>query len=237
MGLIEMEKVRVFLESAGHSRKEALELQKELRDKLILRNSFNNLRTVAGVDLAQITDKNQLVCGIVVFSYPGLEVLEKVWTLADENFPYIPGLLAFREAPAIIKAYEKLTKKPDLLIIDGHGTAHPRGFGIACHVGVLLDTPAMGIGKKKLYGKYEDPPDVPGESSPLVSKDSTQIGSVLRTRKGVKPVFISAGHNIDLETSVKIAIECMGGYKVPEPTRQADIYVARLKKEVSLSAE
>ncbi len=237
MGLIEMEEIRVLCASAEFSPKAALKLQKELRDNVVPHNSFKKLTTVAGVDLAQIKEGNQLVCGIILFSYPDLEVLEKVWTVARDTFPYIPGLLAFREGPAIMNAYEKLIIKPDLLIIDGHGIAHPRGFGIACHIGVLLDVPAMGIGKKRLYGKYENPPDMAGESSPLVSKDGVQIGTVLRTRKGIKPVFISVGHKIDLETSVNIAKECMGGYKVPEPTRQADVYVAQLKKEVSLNAQ
>jgi len=153
--------------------------------------------------------------------------------VSDERFPYIPGLLAFREGPAIIETFKKLRQRPDLLIIDGQGIAHPRGFGIACHVGVLLDIPAMGIAKKRLYGNYDEPGEKRGSSSPLMSKEGDVIGSVLRTRDNTKPVFVSPGHRLDTESAREIALQCARGYRIPEPTRRADIYVAELKKRGS----
>jgi deoxyribonuclease V len=168
-----------------------------------------------------------------MFSYPDLNEIERVYTVSDEKFPYIPGLLAFREGPAIIETFKRLRQRPDLLIIDGQGIAHPRGFGIACHVGVLLDVPAMGIAKKRLYGNYDEPGEKRGSRSPLLSKEGDLIGSVLRTRDNTKPVFVSPGHKIDTESAREIALECARGYRIPEPTRRADIYVAELKKRRS----
>ncbi|MEM7007856.1 MAG: deoxyribonuclease V [Thermodesulfobacteriota bacterium] len=209
---------------------EAISIQKELKNKVSSKNGFRSIKTIAGADLAILKDTNQLVCGIIVFKYPELSETERAFKVVDEQFPYIPGLLAFREGPAIIKTYKALKTKPDVLILDGQGIAHPRGFGIASYVGVLLDIPAMGIAKKKLYGDYNMPDDVPGSSESLVAKDGKKIGAVLRTKRNTKPVFISIGHKINLSTSIKIAKECSRGYRIPEPTRQADKYVSELKR-------
>lgn len=209
---------------------EAVAIQKELRDKVVLQNGFKSIKTVGGADLAILKDQKKLVCGIIVFSYPELEEIERTWEVVDEEFPYIPGLLAFREGPAIIKTYKKLKNKPDVLILDGQGTAHPRGFGIACYVGVLLDVATMGIGKSRLYGTHLEPKDKPGSFESLLSKDGDEIGVVLKTKKKTKPVFVSIGHKIDLSTSKEIALSCVRGYRVPEPTRLADKYVAELKR-------
>lgn len=211
---------------------EAIAIQKELRDQVIIKNDFKTIKTVAGADLSIIKDQNKLVCGIIVFSYPELEEIERQWEVVDENFPYIPGLLAFREGPAIMKTYNKLREKPDLLILDGQGIAHPRGFGIACYIGVLLNIATMGIGKKKLYGSYNEPEDTLGSYELLFSKSGEQIGNVLKTKTNTKPVFVSPGHKIDFSTSLDIALNCIRGYRVPEPTRLADKYVAELKKEL-----
>ncbi len=213
--------------------KEAFEFQRELSDKVVGKNGFKQITKIAGTDIAIFTKEKKMVCGIIVFSYPDLQVIEKVWSVVDEKFPYIPGLLSFREGPAIIETYKKLKNKPDLLILDGHGIAHPRRFGIACHVGVLLNVPTFGIGKKKLYGDYEEPGTKRGLVTPLVAKkDKKIIGSVVRTKNKVKPVFVSVGNKIDLKTAVVIALNCDTGYRIPEPTRQADKYVAELKKEI-----
>jgi deoxyribonuclease V len=209
---------------------QAFEVQKKLSKKVIRERQFGELRTVAGADLSVMKDKNKLICGIILFSYPALDEIERVYTVSDERFPYIPGLLAFREGPAIIETFKKLSQRPDLLIIDGQGIAHPRGFGIACHVGVLLDIPAMGIAKKKLYGRCEDPGEKKGSWSPLISKEGDVIGSVLRTKDKTKPVFVSPGHRLDTDTAREIALQCARGYRIPEPTRRADIYVAQLKR-------
>lgn len=211
--------------------KEALEIQRELRKRVINSPEFGKPRTVAGADLSIVKEEKKLICGIILFSYPDMIEIERVFSEVEDNFPYIPGLLAFREGPAIMRTYRKLRNKPDLLMIDGHGIAHPRGFGIACHVGVLLDVPALGVAKKKLYGTYEEPGEDKGSWTRLLSKAGECIGAVLRTRDGIKPVFISVGHKIDLDSARDIAIACAGGYRIPEPTRQADKYVAELKKE------
>ncbi len=211
----------------------AFDVQRELSKIVIRERQFGELKTVAGADLSILTSENKLICGIILFSYPDLAEIERVYTVSDERFPYIPGLLAFREGPAIIETFKKLGQRPDLLIIDGQGIAHPRGFGIACHVGVLLDIPAMGIAKKRLYGNYDAPGEKRGSSSPLMSKEGGVIGSVLRTRDNTKPVFVSPGHRLDTDSAREIALLCARGYRIPEPTRRADIYVTELKKRRS----
>jgi deoxyribonuclease V len=236
MSPIDKERLNRFYESDPPEYSEAVANQKELRDKVVSKNGFNQIKTIAGADLAILKDEKKLVCGIIVFSYPELVEIERAWEVVDEDFPYIPGLLAFREGPAIIKTYNQLRQKPDILILDGHGIAHPRGFGIACYVGVLLNIPTMGIAKKRLYGTHQEPPDVPGSYEPLFSKNGEQIGVALKTKEKTKPVFVSIGHKIDLSTSKKIALMCVRGYRVPEPTRLADKYVAELKRGVSKNA-
>lgn len=211
----------------------AFDIQRALSKKVIRESEIDGPETVAGADLSVIKSMNKLVCGIILFSYPDLTEIERVYTVSDEMFPYIPGLLAFREGPAIIETYGKLKRKPDLLIIDGQGIAHPRGFGIACHVGVLLGIPTLGIAKKKLYGTYVEPAGTKGSWSPLLSRERDVVGSVLRTKDNTKPVFVSPGHKLDTESARDIALECVRGYRIPEPTRRADMYVAELKKGVS----
>jgi len=232
MGIIDTDLLEDLYRGGPSSVARALEFQRELSKKVIIKKELKELRTVAGADLSILKNEKKLICGIVLFSYPDLTEIERVYTVSDERFPYIPGLLAFREGPAIIETFKKLGQRPDLLIIDGQGIAHPRGFGIACHVGVLLDIPAMGIAKKRLYGKYAEPGEKRGSWSPLLSKEGDVIGSVLRTRDNTKPVFVSPGHKIDTESAREIALVCARGYRIPEPTRRADIYVAELKKGV-----
>ena len=225
-------KLNKLYESEKPDYQEAVTLQKELRDRVVSKNGFKKIKTIAGADLAILKSQKKLVCGIVVFSYPELEEIERAWEVVDEKFPYIPGLLAFREAPAIIKTYSNLKVKPDVLILDGQGAAHPRGFGIACHVGVLLDIPTIGIAKKKLYGQYDEPEKNPGSYEYLTSKTGDQIGAVLRARENTKPVFVSIGNKVDLSTAINIANNCSDGYRIPRPTRIADKYVSELKKEL-----
>ena len=233
MDSIDLERLPGLKNYVPRSVKEALSIQRALKDRVILKKSFESVNLVAGVDLAILKEQNKLVCGIIVFSFPELGVVERVSVVVEERFPYIPGLLSFREGPAIIEAYGKLRAKPDILILDGQGIAHPRGFGIACHVGVILDIPTLGIAKKKLYGTFEEPGFDPGAYSPLISNDGDTIGAVLRTKKNTKPVFVSPGHKIDLPAALEVVAECARGYRVPEPTRQADKYVAELKRELS----
>lgn len=157
-------------------------------------------------------------------------IVEQQVALRKLLFPYIPGLLSFREAPAILAAMAKCNRKPDVVMCDGHGLAHPRRFGIACHVGVLTRIPSMGCAKSRLVGEFKIPGNKRGSGSKLMLKGEV-VGSVLRTKDGTNPVFISLGHKMDLWTAKKIALQCGEGYRIPEPTRLSDRLVAREKKE------
>ncbi|MGH7806496.1 MAG: deoxyribonuclease V [Thermodesulfobacteriota bacterium] len=230
MDSTERERLTSLYNQNRFSSAEAVVIQRELQKEVINQNGFREIKRVAGADLAPIKGEEKLVCGIIVFSYPELEEIERVSAVVEEQFPYIPGLLAFREGPAIIQAFKRLENKPDLLMVDGQGIAHPRGFGIASHVGVLLDIAAVGVAKQRLYGKHKDPPDSQGGWTPLTDpRNGKTIGAVLRTKKGTKPVFVSIGHKIDLSSAVKLTLKCTRGFRIPEPTRQADIFVAKLK--------
>lgn len=212
--------------------REAFRIQKELSRRVVQTPDPKPIHTIAGADIAICVKEKKLVGGIILFSYPELEEIEKVWTVSDEMFPYVPGLLGFREAPCLISTFCKLRERCDMIMVDGHGLAHPRGFGLACHVGVLLDIPAIGVAKKSLYGTSNEPGLEKGERMLIRGKDREIVGVALRTRDGVKPVFVSIGNRTDLDTAVMIALECSKGLRIPEPTRLADKYVASLKREV-----
>ena len=198
---------------------EAGRLQERLRKRVSLRNGFKEIDTVCGVDVA-FNEKHAYAVAAIL-SYPNLEVIEEKDSDTVLNYPYIPGLLAFREGPAILSCLAKLENKPDLLILDGHGIAHPRGLGIASHIGVIFGKPAIGCAKSRLVGQYEEPNRKRGEFSFLFN-DKQKIGIVLRTRTGVKPIFVSPGHLIDLETSAKIVLAASTKYRISEPLRTAD---------------
>ncbi|MCY3985570.1 MAG: endonuclease V [Candidatus Dadabacteria bacterium] len=214
------------------SAREAFRIQKELSRRVVQTPDPKRIHTIAGADIAICVKEKKLVCGMILFSYPELEEIERVWTVSDEVFPYIPGLLGFREAPCVIKTFGELSEPCDIIMIDGHGLAHPRGFGLACHVGVLLDILAVGVAKKCLYGDFSEPGFKKGERTLMRGRDGKVVGAALRTRDGVKPVFVSVGNRTDLDTSVAVALECSRGLRIPEPTRLADKYVGLLKKEV-----
>ena len=224
--------LKVLYSGEPPSVKEAFRIQKELSLKVVKIPTSKKIRTIAGADIAICVKEKKLVCGIILFSYPDLEEIERVWTVSDEVFPYIPGLLGFREAPCVISTFGKLRERCDMVMVDGHGLAHPRGFGLACHVGVLLDIPAIGVAKKCLYGTFSEPDLEKGERTLIRGKNHEIIGAALRTRDGVKPVFVSIGNRTDLNTAVMIALECSRGLRIPEPTRLADKYVGLLKKRV-----
>lgn len=197
---------------------EAIRLQEQLRDRLILANCVGQVATVAGVDVCV---RGELArAAVVVLRYPDLAVVEVATAVAPATFPYIPGLLAFREAPAILAACAQLRCEPDLFIFDGQGRAHPRRMGIACHVGLCLDRPTIGCAKSRLCGEHALLPEAAGAWVPLVDAGET-IGAVVRTRSGVKPVYVSAGHRIDLATAVHYVLACCRGYRLPEPCRRA----------------
>jgi deoxyribonuclease V len=188
---------------------------------LILRWDGPQVSTIGGVDVS--FKEHQARAAIVVLRYPDLTPLEAVTADAPLDFPYIPGLLAFREGPAILAAWSELYVKPDLLMFDGHGIAHPRGIGIASHMGLWLECPTIGVAKSRLYGKHAEPGLDRGDRAPLYDEHNPEqvIGAVLRTREKVKPLYISPGHLIDVEHSVAFVMECVTRYRLPEPTRWA----------------
>ena len=206
--------------------KQAVAVQERLRGAVSLEDDFTRVKTVAGVDVAIGRGWKEGKCGIVVLSFPALEVVESRTHTAEVSFPYVPGLLAFREVPIFLETYE-LRIEPDLVFFDGHGYAHPRRFGLACFAGILVDKPAIGCAKSKLIGNYREPPVEAGSVSALTSDDGERIGDVVRTKTGVKPMFISPGHRISFDTATQFAMQCTRGYRIPEPTRQAHILVSQ----------
>ena len=211
------------------SPREAIDLQKSLRGSLVLRPPAQGPQTVAGADISFDKDDPTVYAGIVVLRLPDLSVVEEATVITEATFPYVPGLLAFREAPAILAVWEKLRTTPDAVMFDGQGVAHPRRFGIAAHVGLWLDRPTWGCAKSLLCGKYAEPAPARGSRSALVDKGET-IGAVLRTKDHTSPVFVSAGNHMDLETAVDLTLRCGGGYRVPEPTRRAHLLVNVLRR-------
>ncbi|QCR23604.1 deoxyribonuclease V [Pontibacter sp. SGAir0037] len=204
--------------------------QQEMQQRVMIQKPDFSLKFIAGCDSSFIGE-DTILSVFVLLTYPGLEVLEKVWHHGRVELPYIPGFLAFREAPNLLEAYKKLEQTPDLIMVDGHGISHPRRLGIATHLGLHLGKPTMGVAKKVLVGKYNEPAATKGSLSPLVYKNEV-IANVLRTKDNVKPVFVSPGHLIDLETATEIAMACAIKHKLPEPTRLADHYAAVFKRDV-----
>jgi deoxyribonuclease V len=198
---------------------EAIALQMRLRP-LVQRTDGVNLehvQTVAGIDASY---RDVARAAVVVLSFPGMERLDEAVAARESVFPYVPGLLSFREGPVVLDALAKLTVQPDLLIFDGQGYAHPRRFGLASHLGVYLDRPSIGCAKSRLIGSYNEPGPEPGDQTPLLDRGEG-IGAVLRTKARTKPLFISVGHKIDLETAVEVVLRCLRSYRLPEPTRLA----------------
>lgn len=206
--------------------KEAVRLQAELAPRVVREDRFGPLATVAGVDVAYGRRGGPAQAAVVLFDFPALTVREQVRISQPASFPYVPGLLSFREAPAVLAALDALTTRPDLLLVDGQGLAHPRRFGIACHLGVFLDRPAIGVAKSRLTGAHAAPGPERGDWTPLVDGDET-IGAVLRTRARVNPLFVSIGHRVSLQTAIRLVLACGRGYRLPEPCRLAD----RLSKQ------
>ncbi|HEY0429199.1 MAG TPA: deoxyribonuclease V [Pyrinomonadaceae bacterium] len=212
------------------SPREAIELQKQLAFEVIRTDEFERpIKTVAGIDLGYDAknDTSRAVC--VVLSFPELELIETSESLLPIQFPYVPGLLSFRETPVAIKALEKLTIAPDLILCDGQGLAHPRRFGIACHIGLIADTPAIRVAKSLLVGKYESLGEERGSVAPLIHKNE-HIGAALRTKNKVQPVYVSIGHRISLESAVEYVLQCAPKYRLPETTRLADKLASYRKK-------
>ncbi len=199
----------------------ALEVQAELRRELHLEWTPQPIATVAGIDVG--FSGSEARAAIVVMSFPELIPLESVTAELPVTFPYIPGLLAFREGPVVLNAWERLQTVPDLLLFDAQGIAHPRGIGLASHLGLWLRRPSIGAAKSRLYGHYAEPGPNKGDWAPLKHETHPHrvLGAVLRTRDRVRPIFVSPGHQIDVRQSVALTLACCPQYRIPEPTRWA----------------
>lgn len=215
----------VRTESRVPTPKEAVALQRELAGRVERRRRTGRIRTIAGVDCSVRAGRVGAV--IAVFTWPDLAPLEVATALREVEFPYVPGLLSFREVPALLAAWETLGARPDLLLVDGHGIAHPRRIGIASHLGVVLDVPTIGCGKSLLVGEHREPGPRRGARTRLVHRDDV-IGACLRTRDGVKPVYVSIGHRVDRDLAVKTVLACATRHRLPEPIHVADRHAGEL---------
>lgn len=199
---------------------EARNIQEQLRDRVICEDRLDEIRRVAGVDVG-FEDGGKLTrAAVAILTFPDLEVRERSIARLPTSFPYVPGLLSFREIPAVLGAMEQLSELPDLLLCDGQGLAHPRRFGIACHLGVLTDLPSIGVAKSRLLGEHAEPGPEKGSWEPLLDRGET-IGAVVRTRSQVKPLYVSIGHRVGLATAIRYLLACTPRYRLPETTRAA----------------
>ncbi|RKU09616.1 deoxyribonuclease V [Candidatus Poribacteria bacterium] len=197
---------------------EARQFQNELRSQVVQTDRFGRINTVAGVDIG--LKKDTALASVVVLSFPELQVVESVVTESPVRFPYIPGLLSFREIPPLLTTFAELQTEPDLVIVDGQGIAHPRRFGLASHLGLVLDKPTIGCAKSRLWGRYEEPGSEQGAYTYLTDKEEV-IGAVVRTRANVRVVYVSIGHRISLDSARVWVLACCRGYRLPETTRYA----------------
>lgn len=211
------------------SPEEARNLQLELRKQLQIEPLQSAVRLVAGADISFNKYESTVYAGLIILDINNLQPVAHALAISEAHFPYIPGLLSFREIPSLLKAWELLAIKPDVIMVDGHGIAHPRRLGIAAHFGLATNTASMGVAKKKLYGKYEEPKTTADSYTSLTQGEET-LGYVYRTKKNVKPVFISPGHKIGLQNVLSLTSQCTGKYRLPEPTRQAHLLVNRLRR-------
>ncbi len=201
---------------------EGIAIQERLRGEIITTDQFQEpVQYVAGVDMGFEAEGTISRAAVAVLSFPALQLQESAIARRPTSFPYIPGLLSFREIPAVLNALEKISLTPDLILCDGQGIAHPRRFGIACHLGLIVDIPTIGVAKSLLIGKHQEVAEERGSWQPLVNRGET-IGAVLRTRTGTKPLYVSSGHRVSLNTAIDYVLRCTPKYRLPETTRIAD---------------
>jgi deoxyribonuclease V len=216
----------------GHSwavqPREAREIQDRLRSRVVTRDLLLPVRTVAGVDVGFEEEGRITRAAVALLRFPSLEPLDEAIAKRPTTFPYIPGLLSFREIPAVLDALAHLSIRPDLLLCDGQGYAHPRRFGLACHLGVVTDLPTIGVAKSRLVGEYEGVGMEKGSRVPL-RHEGEVVGVVLRTRDGVRPLYVSVGHRVSLDTAVKYVLACTTRYRLPETTRRAHRLASEMK--------
>jgi deoxyribonuclease V len=230
---------------------EARRIQEELRGRVELkdrlpeqkgRKRLDAVRLVAGADVAfdfrgggtsqgqaLRLRSGQAIAGVIVYTFPELREVERAWAERPLEFPYVPGLLSFRELPALLAAMAKLRAEPEVIFCDAQGYAHPRRFGLACHLGVLLDRATVGCAKSRLIGEHKEPGRAAGSWTALKDAGET-IGAVVRTRTDVNPIYVSSGHRVSLPSAIELALAVCDGYRIPKPTREADYYVEELKK-------
>jgi len=208
------------LHSWNVSVEEAIQIQEALKDRIILERTSSKAKTIGGGDVAYSKDGNRLFGAIAVLSFPNMKVLEMATADGKIPFPYIPGLLSFREGPILVKTFQKLRIKPDVMIYDGQGIAHPRGIGLASHMGLWFDLPSIGCAKTPLLNGFISPGPLKG-SFTWIRSGGKKVGAVLRTKEKVKPLFVSPGHRIDLMTSIRLILESCQGFRIPEPLRKA----------------
>nr|WP_293835913.1 deoxyribonuclease V [uncultured Arsenicibacter sp.] len=208
---------------------EAVALQQTLRHRVRIEQPAGSFTTIAGCDISFNKFEETVYAGIVVLRLDTLETIEESGVVSTATFPYIPGLLSFREIPALLEAWANLETDPDVVMFDGHGTAHPRRIGIASHGGLWLNKPTFGCGKSVLVGKFDPPAPERGNWTPMRHYGDV-VGAALRTKNKVTPVYVSPGHLIDLQTTIALTLQCDGGYRIPEPTRRAHLLVNNLRK-------
>ncbi len=213
---------------------QALNIQKELTSRVSRENRLcTDPQWIAGADISLTANSKEAFAGIVVLNARTLEIADEYFIKGKIEFPYIPGLLSFREAPLLLKLFKKVSPAPQLVFFDGQGVAHPRKLGLASHLGLFLNCPTIGCAKSRLTGTYREPGLKKRCRSRLVDQENKTLGTVLRTRENCKPVFISVGHQIDLETAVRWTLKCTTRYRIPEPTRLAHIRVNDFRKSHS----
>jgi deoxyribonuclease V len=208
--------------------REAIAVQQQLRTHVRLEPLNREIKTIGGADISFNKFSETIYTGIVVLSFPDLQIVDQVGLQTISKFPYVPGLLSFREAPSLLEAWEQLKLKPDVLMLDGQGIAHPRRLGIATHVGLWLDIPTLGCAKSILVGRHEPVPSTAGSQMRLIDRGEV-IGVALRTKNNVAPVFVSPGHLMELSDAVALTLRSTTKYRQPEPTRQAHLLVNRLR--------
>lgn len=212
---------------------QATAIQKRLAHRVDRKNRLQTPQWVAGADISLTRESPEAFAGIVVLNARTLEIAEEYFIRGPIDFPYIPGLLSFREAPLLLKLFKKVSPAPQLVFFDGQGIAHPRRLGLASHMGLFLDCPTVGCAKSRLIGTHREPGVKKGCRARLKDDEGQTIGSVVRTRENCKPVFISVGHQIDLETAVRWTLKCTTRYRIPEPTRLAHNRVNAFRKSCS----
>ncbi|MDJ0517171.1 MAG: deoxyribonuclease V [Trichodesmium sp. MO_231.B1] len=199
----------------------AIAMQEKLRHQVIAEDQFGTIKYVAGVDVGYSDNDGMTQAAVAVLNFPELELQEQAIAQRPTSFPYIPGLLSFREIPTILDALEKLNIIPNILLCDGQGLIHPRRFGVACHLGVLVNIPSIGVAKSHYIGKHDPVGLEKGNWQPLIDEEEI-IGAVVRSRTGVKPIYVSTGHKISLKTAINYVLKCTPKYRLPETTRWAD---------------